>query len=114
MDTASVTDLLLRERATTLAQQEQLRRDLDEIIAAAADVATDDEHDPEGPTIAYERARIQALLDQSKAHLDEIGTAFARLEAGSYDSCDRCGAEIGVERLRARPAVRTCIACASG
>lgn len=113
MDVAEITAALQRERAVTLSQREQLRRDLDEVFAAVADVATDDEHDPEGATIAYERARTKALIEQADAHLDEIALALDRLEDGSYGVCSRCGGTISLERLHARPFARTCISCAS-
>jgi RNA polymerase-binding transcription factor DksA len=102
MEVAGIRAALERDRELTLAQRDQLRRDLDEVFAAAADVATDDEHDPEGATIAYERSRTTALIEQADAHLADI-----------YGTCVECGGSIADERLRARPAVRTCIACAS-
>lgn len=113
MDTATIEAALLRDRAATQSQYEQLRRDLDDVVAAAADVATDDEHDPEGATIAYERSRTQALMAQAEAHLAEIALAFDRLAEGSFGICVHCGGPIATERLQARPVARTCIACAS-
>ena len=95
--------------------EERIRRLQEEvagIVDATADVATDDEHDPEGATIAFERARVSALLDQSRAHLDDVDDALRRLDAGGYGRCVKCGDEIGAERLEALPSTRTCIACA--
>lgn len=112
MDESRVRAALGRERAATLAQREQMRRDLDDVIEAAADVATDDEHDPEGATIAYERSRTTALIEQADAHLGEIALALERVEAGAYGTCTNCGGPVAPERLDARPVVRTCIACA--
>ncbi|HVT64137.1 MAG TPA: TraR/DksA C4-type zinc finger protein [Mycobacteriales bacterium] len=111
-DSAKFQAALEAERATTLAQRDQLRADLDEVIAAQADVATDDEHDPEGATIAYERSRLQSLVDQADSHLSEITLALGRLRGGNYGSCEVCGNPIDPERLAARPTVQTCIACA--
>ena len=113
VNVAGIRAALQRDRAATLAQREQLSRDLDEVFAASADVATDDEHDPEGATIAYERSRTRALVEQADAHLSEIALALERIKAGSYGICVRCGGPIGVERLDARPVVTTCITCAS-
>ena len=113
MDTADIRQALQEEHAATLSQREQLRRDFDQIVAAAADVATDDEHDPEGATIAYERERTKALIEQASTHLDDIARALERLDSGTYGTCVQCGEVIAVERLQARPVVRTCIACAS-
>jgi len=113
MNVERIKESLRLDRAATLARREQLSRDLDDVFAAAADVATDDEHDPEGATIAYERSRTQALLVQADAHLREIALAVERLDRGSYGKCERCGEPIAPDRLEARPVVRTCIVCAS-
>jgi len=111
-DTEQIKAALQAECVATLSQRDQLRHDLDDVIAAAADVATDDEHDPEGATIAYERSRLSALVDQADTHLVDIAAAMERLAAGTYGSCERCGKPISGERLEARPTVRTCITCA--
>jgi DnaK suppressor protein len=37
--------------------------------------------------------------------------ALARIEAGTYGACSRCGQPVGVERLVAMPAASLCIAC---
>ena len=43
-----------------------LTAELDDIVAATADANVDDEHDPEGSTIAFERARVSTLLSQGR------------------------------------------------
>ena len=45
--------------------------------------------------------------------LDEIEAALARIDAGSYGSCVRCGSAIPVERLQMRPFAGACVSCAS-
>jgi RNA polymerase-binding transcription factor DksA len=87
--------------------------DFDEIVATASGTNGDDEHDPEGSTIAYERAQVAALLGEARAHLDDLDRALARLADGTYEVCERCGASIAPERLAARPATRSCIRCAA-
>lgn len=87
--------------------------DFDGMVAAAQDVATDDEHDPEGQTIAFERAQLSALVGQSRRHVDELDRALERLAAGRYGNCERCGRPIADERLAVRPAAARCIICAS-
>jgi RNA polymerase-binding transcription factor DksA len=103
---------LLAERAQTVAQIEALVREFDGIVEAAEGVATDDEHDPEGHTIAFERQQVAGLLRAARLHLRDIDDAFARVGDGSYGTCESCGRPIGAERLAARPAARTCIGCA--
>jgi DnaK suppressor protein len=112
-DPSEIDELLAHDRARTMDQIVQLSGLVGEIIAAATDVAVDDEHDPEGQTIAFERAQAAALLDQARDRLADIDAAITRLRNGTYGICERCGQPIAADRLEARPAARTCIACAS-
>jgi RNA polymerase-binding transcription factor DksA len=111
---AAVRELLCEERETTLARIGAMTGEFDEIVSATAGANVDDEHDPEGSTIAFERARIANLASEARAYLAELERATARLEAGSYWICERCGGPIADERLAARPATRSCIRCAAG
>lgn len=105
--------ILLADRERTVARAAIMSKDLDHVRAAVAFVATDDEHDPEGSTIAFDRAQLIAVLDQARRHLGELDEALVRLDDGSYGMCVRCGRPISRERLQARPAAPTCITCAS-
>jgi len=110
---APIRDALAAERQETLDRITAVGREFDGIVESSAGVATDDEHDPEGATIAFERAQLAALLDQARDHLAELDDALDRLRQGRYGRCERCGRPIAAGRLAARPAARTCIACAS-
>ena len=83
-----------------------------EVTAAREMANTDDEHDPEGATIAFEHARVGALLDQARDHLAAIEHAEQRLRDGVLDQCESCGAPIAAARREARPTATTCIDCA--
>ena len=108
----TVTDELARARAETLAQIDALTREFDEVVAASRSSNADDEHDPEGATIAFERQQVAALLEAARRRLADAEAALARRDDGSYGVCESCGNAIGAERLAARPAARTCITCA--
>jgi DnaK suppressor protein len=103
------------DRAQTLGQIADLEREFAAFVASAADgsAGSDDEHDPEGATVAFERQHVAALLDRARAHLEAIDTASRKLESGSYEICDICGRPIDPERLAARPAALTCVRCAA-
>ncbi|HEU5421466.1 MAG TPA: TraR/DksA C4-type zinc finger protein [Streptosporangiaceae bacterium] len=105
--------LLAGERARTLDRLAGLERELGGIIEAAQAANADDEHDPEGATIAFEREHAAALVSQARAHLAAIDAALSRLAAGSYGTCARCGGAIAAARLAARPTAGTCIDCAA-
>ena len=57
-----VRDELLQLRAGMAAEAATLARDLEALFAASRDSNADDEHDPEGATIGFERAQLTALL----------------------------------------------------
>ena len=107
-----VTASVQREREATLLRIAELHRSFDDIAASVDTANTDDEHDPEGATLAFERAQVLSLLAACRARLELLDGASARIEAGTYGRCTRCGAEIGSERLDALPATDRCIDCA--
>lgn len=104
---------LLEQRAETLDEIATLRRDLEDVIGSATSTTGDDEHDPEGATIGFERAQAQAMLDAANERLSAVDSALARLDAGTYGVCAVCGKPIGAERLEARPTAERCIDCAN-
>ncbi len=104
---------LAAERLVALQRLAALTSDYDSVVAASLDTNADDEHDPEGATIAFERSQIGALVLHVRRHVAEVDAAVVRLDQGTYGVCERCGAAIGSARLEALPAARTCIGCAS-
>ena len=105
--------LLEEERARKLALLPALRADITAANSARQDSNVDDEHDPEGSTIAFELSQASALLNQSSAGLDQVDAALARIADGTYGSCAVCGEAIAEGRLEARPWTPFCIRHAS-
>lgn len=89
-----------------------IREDLHEVVAASVNANADDEHDPEGSTIAFERQQIAAFAHDAEQRLAEIAAARQRLQDGRYGICADCALLIPTERLQARPAANYCIECA--
>lgn len=77
----------------------RLADDLTDLIAASRDSNADDEHDPEGQTIAYERSQLLAVTSQARDHMREIGAALECLAAGAYGVCEVCRSPIDAARL---------------
>lgn len=98
------------ERATE--QAAKLKASFEAIVEAAELVNTDDEHDPEGTTIAFERAQVAALLAQAEADIEAVAHARQRLADGDYGLCATCSGPVGLERLRALPTATRCVRCA--
>jgi len=108
----SAAELLAAERAGVLQRLSGLGREFAGIIESGS-AGCDDEHDPEGATLAFERQHVAALISQAHQHLAQIEAAMVRLAEGRYGRCENCGQPIGAARLAARPATTACIGCAS-
>ena len=107
----TVEDALVAERRQVAKRIADLGRDLQAMIDASA--GADDEHDPEGSTIGFERAQVASLLDQAHAHLVDLDRAEESLRAGTYGRCEACGDPIAADRLAAHPTATTCVPCAT-
>src|SRR6201995_3612418 len=84
-----------------------LEREFTGLAEAASAAGTDDEHDPEGATLAFERQHAAALLEAARGQVAAGEPGLRRVAEGRYGVCDRCGQPIGAERMAARPAAAT-------
>jgi DnaK suppressor protein len=99
--------------------QERLAKARHDIYATVAttddELATLEAHQAGSPSedVAIELVTtILSRLEGRERHaLDEIDAAQARLAAGTYGVCERCVRPIPLERLRALPSARYCVAC---
>lgn len=104
---------LVAERKRAVTQLDRLRRDHAAIVEVVALDRPDDEHDPDGATLGWERQQLAALIDQVRSRVADIDHALVRLDTNTWGDCEICGNPIGDERLIARPSARTCITCAT-
>ena len=118
-----MTSLTIRERRAlreaVLAEIESteellasLTSSFDDIVGAAELVNTDDEHDPEGTTIAFERSQVKALLTQAEHDRAALRDTLERIGEPGFGTCEHCQRFIGVERLLALPTATRCVHCA--
>lgn len=100
---------LAEERTVVTDRLERLSDDLAALIAASRDSNADDEHDPEGQTIAHERSQLASLISQAHEHLAEVAAALERMLEGTFGVCTTCLEPIDPGRLAVRPTARTCV-----
>ena len=103
--------LLDERRQRALRRRDALQGDFADIVERSSDASRDDEHDSEGATIAFERAQVSSLLSATEQDLLDIDRAVDRVRSGIHDRCETCDGGVSAERLRARPATRTCVDC---
>ena len=98
-------------------EREQLVHQLDELGAAeTGDLRSDIDFGgsfADAASVTAERTEVLGLVESLKSQLDDVDTALAHIEAGTYGTCDRCGDEISPDRLEFRPASVLCVNCKS-
>ena len=109
LDLEAATERLREQGEQVRSRLETMTKNLQSLFAASAGSNADDEHDPEGPTIAYERAQLSALIEAAREDLAAIEAATHRLNHSGYGICEVCHQPIPVPRLDARPTARTCL-----
>jgi DnaK suppressor protein len=90
----------LRERRERV--QADLRREREALPKDSDDAAIHLENDEV----------LEAIDESARAELASIDAALARLDAGQFARCERCGGEIEIERLQAVAHASTCSRCA--
>ena len=51
------------------------------------------------------------LRGREKSFLDKITKALAKIDDGTFGTCEECGEDISIKRLEARPETTLCIRC---
>jgi DnaK suppressor protein len=70
--------------------------------------------DSQEQAVELENSPVLDALDASgHEELTEVRAALARYASGDFGTCDGCGEEIPIERLRVVPTARACVSCAS-
>ncbi|MDZ7833331.1 MAG: RNA polymerase-binding protein DksA [Desulfobacterales bacterium] len=95
-----------------------LTQRLDELLSQADDTVSD-MNDPKDnfpdPTdrAAYEADRNFELRIRDREHklIKKVKKAMDRIENGTFGICEKCGDDIAIERLKARPVTTQCIEC---
>ena len=100
---------LATEAATLRADIERAESDIASRLGDAVGDAGDDQADVGAKT--FEREHELALTHNARELLAQNERALARIEAGTYGSCESCGEPIGKARLQAFPRATLCVAC---
>jgi DnaK suppressor protein len=98
-------------RAALLDERRRLLEDVAETIQAPSQMTYGSQ--AAAASQVFEQQRDLALRDRATQHLELVDAALARLDAGTYGVCLRCGTSIPVGRLEALPWAAHCIDCQS-
>ena len=89
------------------------KRVFNELETIGIDSGANDSGFADSGQVTAERGEVDALVGSLRDTLSDIDDALAKIENGSYGTCEQCGKPIGDARLEAMPAARLCIKCAS-
>jgi DnaK suppressor protein len=108
-------ELLQEERATYVRQADELKAEADQLATEMEPGESEfGEEGGEGGNLSVERELDLRLSAQARTAVIEIDQALAKIEAGTYGMCEKCGQPIPKARLKALPAAPLCVACKSG
>jgi phage/conjugal plasmid C-4 type zinc finger TraR family protein len=62
-------------------------------------------------TNVYERERLMTFEQEMRDRVTAIEDALQRMDDGAFGTCERCGKQIPLARLRAMPFTRFCVDC---
>jgi DnaK suppressor protein len=70
-----------------------------------------DEDFADAGSATFERERAFSIQNNIRDLIDQINGALARIDEGSYGTCERCGRPIDAARLKALPHASLCMDC---
>jgi DnaK suppressor protein len=100
---------LARIRAVLVAERTRLLEEIGEAIVAPGQMTYGSQAAAASQVFAQQRDL--ALRDRADQQLVLVDEALARLDAGAFGTCVRCGNAIPLERLEALPWAARCIDC---
>jgi RNA polymerase-binding transcription factor DksA len=100
-DLTSVRDQLESERSDLARQLQELSSD-----GATSDL---DENFADTAQVAAEQVETRTLAAQLQDQLDDVEAALARIDGGTYGTCEICEKPVTAARLEAMPSTRFCI-----
>ena len=83
-------------------------------LKAMNELTENQEMDPDELDVAISTSNRDLSLrfaDRERKMLKKIRKILVRINEGEYGSCEECGEEIGLKRLRYRPVASMCIDC---
>ena len=110
VDTERFRTLLLEERQRVIDAIDNIHAENPGSLGDETDEPLfQDNHLGDVATATFDREMASTLEDNSNHVLGEIDGALARIDAGTFGTCQACGGPIGDDRLEALPWATLCI-----
>lgn len=102
---------LEEELSRLAAEVAEIEREGHEALSEASGENNYRDHMADQGSATFERELDMTLDENVRAALDDVRKALARIDAGTYGTCERCGQQIADSRLEAIPTANLCITC---
>lgn len=109
---------LAKAKKALLERQAELREDLERVQEEIRSIGIEEgneggvgNHPADDGSSVMEGERLATMSNNLHEALLQVDSALERIDAGTFGICQRCGQEIGAERLEAFPYVAYCINC---
>lgn len=103
------TTVLRADRSRLIAEIADADKGLADLLLDSADSSGDDTADSGGKT--FDREHELSLANNTRELLEQVERALARIDDGTYGSCESCGNPVGKARLQAFPRATLCVPC---
>lgn len=98
--------------------EELLHQRLQELLSHAGETVSGMTEQKENFPDPTDRAALESdrnfmlrIRDREHKLIKKVKKALDRIENGTFGLCDKCGEDISIERLKARPVTTQCIDC---
>ena len=91
--------------------KEELSQDIDRTVQTMQEEATVFADPNDRASQESDMAQELRNRDRERKLIRKIDETIARIDNGDYGYCDKCGVEIGLRRMEARPTATLCIDC---
>ena len=92
-------------------QKRELSQDIDRTVHTMQDEATIFADPNDRATQESDMSLELRNRDRERKLIKKIDETIAHIDASEYGYCEKCGVEIGLKRLEARPTATLCIDC---
>ena len=96
-------------RADLESERGDLERRLSGLTADGAAAPEFDENFADSAQVSAEQGENMALAASLQDQLDDVVATLARIDDGTYGTCETCGTAINPARMEAVPTARLCI-----
>ena len=98
-------------RVDLIKRLEELYEEAEKTVTGMTDSKESFPDPADRATLESDRNFMLRIRDRERKLINKIREALQRIEDGSFGTCDSCGDDIDIERLKARPVTTLCIEC---